>query len=101
MAYGDAGRNHGFGAYSDVMAHHGVARRLVGFDGIGKGRLLLHVEEGERGRPVVPVPLVARHDERGAAANRAKAADDELAHIAAIRHQIVRAVVKAVAVVVA
>src|SRR5690606_38745469 len=84
----------------DVIADDCIAGRPIAVRRSGKSRDLRHEEERKSADPVVPVALVAGHDESSARADRAEAADDQLVR-AFVRKKETGAIVEAVAVIVA
>ncbi len=100
MADGDAGHDDGFRTDPDIVADDCVAGRLEGIVGRGEFGCIGDEGEGEGRDPVVPVALIARHDEGGARADGAEGADNEPVD-AGCRHQVAGAVVKGMAVIIA
>ncbi len=100
MADGDTRHDDCLGPDPHVMADDGITRRLESVGGGCELRCIRH--EGKRkGRdPVVPMPLIAGHDEGSATADRTEAADDQPVD-ARFGHQIAGTLIEAVAVIIA
>ncbi|MCY1548543.1 hypothetical protein D9M68_846630 [compost metagenome] len=100
MANLDPGHDDGLRADPHIVADDGIARRQEAIAGTGEFGRFRQEGKREAADPVIPVALIAGHDESGTRSDGTEAADNQLVG-AGVGQQIAGAIIEAVPVIIA